>query len=104
MRLRLIGVASLLFVSSAHAQSFNCRYARTPDEVTICEDARLSALDERLSPGFSACETVCMARIGLVSIAIKPSGSMRAIGAGAILPALRHRTGLGLPSYSAGAD
>lgn len=52
MRLRLIGVASLLFVSSAHAQSFNCRYARTPDEVTICEDARLSALDERLAPVF----------------------------------------------------
>jgi uncharacterized protein len=52
MRLRLIGVASLLFVSSAHAQSFNCRYARTPDEVTICEDARLSALDEHLSRRF----------------------------------------------------
>ena len=52
MRLRLIGLVSLLLVSSAHAQSFNCRNARTPDEVTICQDARLSALDERLSSRF----------------------------------------------------
>jgi uncharacterized protein len=52
MRLRLIGVASLLFISSAHAQSFNCRYARTPDEVTICESPRLSVLDERMSSRF----------------------------------------------------
>jgi uncharacterized protein len=52
MRLRLIGVASLLLVSSAHAQSFNCRYARTPDEVTICENPRLSVLDERMSSRF----------------------------------------------------
>jgi uncharacterized protein len=44
MRLRLIGLVSLLLIQSAHAQSFNCRYARTPDEVAICEDARLSAL------------------------------------------------------------
>jgi uncharacterized protein len=52
MRLRLIGLVSLLLIQSAHAQSFNCRYARTPDEVAICEDARLSALDERLSNRF----------------------------------------------------
>jgi uncharacterized protein len=52
MRLRLIGFASLLLVQSAHAQSFNCRYARTADEVTICQDARLSRLDERLSSRF----------------------------------------------------
>ena len=52
MRLRALGLVSLGLVSSAHAQSFNCRYARTPDEVAICESARLSALDERLSSRF----------------------------------------------------
>jgi uncharacterized protein len=52
MRLPIIGLASLVLISSAHAQSFNCRYARTPDEVAICEDARLSRLDERLSNRF----------------------------------------------------
>jgi uncharacterized protein len=36
----------------AHAQSFNCRYAKSPDEVLICQDPRLSALDERMSSLF----------------------------------------------------
>jgi uncharacterized protein len=52
MRLCLIGVASLLVIQSAHAQSFNCGNARTPDEIAICEDGRLSRLDERLSRRF----------------------------------------------------
>jgi uncharacterized protein YecT (DUF1311 family) len=52
MHLRLLGLASLLLVQSAHAQSFDCRYARAPDEAAICEDARLSALDERLASQF----------------------------------------------------
>jgi uncharacterized protein len=39
----------LLMPLAAQAQSFNCRYARTPDEVLICQDGRLSALDERMS-------------------------------------------------------
>jgi len=52
MRLCLIGLAGLLFVAPAHAQSFNCSYAGTADEVAICEDARLSALDERMSRRF----------------------------------------------------
>jgi uncharacterized protein len=42
----------LLCSSAASAQSFNCRYAKTPDEVLICQDPRLSALDERLSSMF----------------------------------------------------
>ena len=42
MHLRLLGLASLLLVQSAHAQSFDWRYARAPDEAAICEDARLS--------------------------------------------------------------
>jgi uncharacterized protein len=37
---------------SAHAQSFNCRYAKTPDEVAICGDPRLSQLDEWMSTRF----------------------------------------------------
>jgi uncharacterized protein len=41
-----------LLPATAGAQSFNCRYARQPDEVTICEDRRLSQLDERLSARF----------------------------------------------------
>ena len=49
MRLCALGLVSLGLVSSAHAQSFNCRYARTPDEVAICQNGRLSDLDERLS-------------------------------------------------------
>jgi uncharacterized protein len=52
MHLRLFCLASLLLVQSAHAQSFNCRYARTADEVAICEDPGLSRLDERLASRF----------------------------------------------------
>ena len=52
MRLRLIGLSSLLLVSSALAQSFNCQYARVPDELVICADPQLSRLDERLSNRF----------------------------------------------------
>jgi uncharacterized protein len=33
----------------AEAQSFNCRYARSPDEVMICQSPQLAALDERMS-------------------------------------------------------
>jgi uncharacterized protein len=52
MRLRLFGIISLALAQAAHAQSFNCRYARTPDEIAICENGRLSRLDERLSGRF----------------------------------------------------
>src|SRR5689334_5450671 len=41
MHLRLLSLAGLLLVYPAHAQSFNCRYGRAPDEVAICQDARL---------------------------------------------------------------
>ena len=52
MRLLLTGIIGLLLLQSASAQSFNCRYARTPDEIAICADGRLSRLDERLSNRF----------------------------------------------------
>ena len=44
--------AMVVLTCSAHAQSFNCRYAKTPDEVAICGDPRLSQLDERMSRRF----------------------------------------------------
>ena len=51
---RLAAPAALIAVASlpASAQSFNCRYAKTPDEVAICGDPRLSQLDERMSRRF----------------------------------------------------
>ena len=36
----------------AHAQSFNCHYAKTADEVLICQDSQLSVLDEQMSSIF----------------------------------------------------
>jgi uncharacterized protein len=42
----------IAFAVPASAQSFNCHYARTPDEVMICQDAHLSALDEQMSSMF----------------------------------------------------
>ena len=42
----------LLVPAAAEAQSFNCAYARSPDEVLICQDPRLSELDERMSSLF----------------------------------------------------
>ena len=35
--------------TQAQAQSFNSKYAKTADEVLICQDPRLSDLDERMS-------------------------------------------------------
>lgn len=40
---------SLTLPLAAHAQSFNCRYAKTPDEVAICQSSYLSGLDQRMS-------------------------------------------------------
>jgi uncharacterized protein len=51
-RLRALPIFPLLLfvgLTPAQAQSFNCRYAKTADEVLICQDARLAALDERLA-------------------------------------------------------
>ena len=49
----LIGLALAFSVASAQAQSFNCRYAKAADEVLICQDAKLAALDERLANAYS---------------------------------------------------
>lgn len=45
----LLFVTVMALPSLAEAQSFNCRYARQADEITICEDPVLSRLDERMS-------------------------------------------------------
>ncbi len=34
------------------AQAFNCDFAKAPDEITICRDASLGALDEQMSDHF----------------------------------------------------
>jgi uncharacterized protein len=44
----VVALAALL-PHAAQAQSFNCRTADLPDEVLICQNPRLSALDERMS-------------------------------------------------------
>jgi uncharacterized protein len=37
------------FSGSSFAQAFNCDFAKQPDEITICRDASLGALDEKMS-------------------------------------------------------
>jgi uncharacterized protein len=37
----------------ASAQGFNCRYAKTPDEVRICQSEHLRGQDERMSEEYS---------------------------------------------------
>src|SRR5262249_7653019 len=55
--MRLIVPCRLLVLclvrSATYAQSFNCRFARPADEVLICQDDALSALDERMSNTYS---------------------------------------------------
>src|SRR5215469_14563582 len=41
--------ATLVLASAAGAQSFNCNYAKAPDEVMICNSPTLSRLDEQMS-------------------------------------------------------
>lgn len=47
-----LALTAVLISVPANAQSFNCRYAKTADEVLICQTPRLSALDERMSSIF----------------------------------------------------
>jgi uncharacterized protein len=45
----IIALVALCSPRTADAQSYNCRYARTADEILICQDGRLSQLDERMA-------------------------------------------------------
>jgi uncharacterized protein len=49
MKLAIICLALALAPASAGAQSFNCRFARTADEILICQNRALARLDERMS-------------------------------------------------------
>ena len=37
----------------AHAQSFNCQFAKTADEILICHDEQLAELDKRAAAIYS---------------------------------------------------
>ena len=54
---RTCALAALVIViwpAMASAQSFNCRYAKTPDEVAICKSPALSVLDTQMATWYSA--------------------------------------------------
>lgn len=51
-KLFLLSAAAVFMVAlqaPVQATSFNCRYAKLPDEVAICQDAELSRLDEDIA-------------------------------------------------------
>jgi uncharacterized protein len=49
MRYTFATLALVLLCSPAQSQAFNCNFAKTPDEITICRDDSLKALDEEMS-------------------------------------------------------
>jgi uncharacterized protein YecT (DUF1311 family) len=49
----LVAIVLVTEGAAVQAQSFNCRYAKTADEVLICQNSQLSALDEQMSSMFS---------------------------------------------------
>jgi uncharacterized protein len=52
-KLLLIATLILSFSNSpGKSQSFNCRYAKAADEILICQNNRLSTLDEQMSSEF----------------------------------------------------
>jgi uncharacterized protein len=48
----VVGVALFAMGGTAWSQAFNCDFAKQPDEITICRDASLGALDEQMSDHF----------------------------------------------------
>jgi uncharacterized protein len=49
MKTALFLLATLFLSTSASAASFNCRYAKSPVEVAICQTPRLEGFDELVS-------------------------------------------------------
>jgi uncharacterized protein len=45
----LFAVVGAAIAQQCPAQSFNCRYAKTPDEVAICQNAKLAEMDIKMS-------------------------------------------------------
>ena len=56
MRTFVLAIAALAaltgMLASVEAASFNCRYARLPDEVAICQDPELSMMDEDIARNY----------------------------------------------------
>ncbi len=50
----LASITVLAFSADASAQSFNCRLAKTPDEVKICQSDKLRQLDQQVADLYSA--------------------------------------------------
>lgn len=50
--LSIMLATAFINISSANAASFNCRYAKSPTEVAICQDDDLQALDERMAKDY----------------------------------------------------
>jgi uncharacterized protein len=53
MKTLALTVLIALAATSASAQSFNCRAASSATEATICQDAELASLDERLARAYA---------------------------------------------------
>ena len=56
MRKFLVAAMATFVTTIAMAQvgpSFNCRYAKAPDEVLICQDEQLAKLDREMAPAYS---------------------------------------------------
>jgi uncharacterized protein len=53
MRVLVWGFACVVVLAQpARSQAFNCNFAKQPDELTICRDDSLKALDEQMADAF----------------------------------------------------
>jgi uncharacterized protein len=52
MRVMLSAVALVFLSAPAFSQAFNCDFAKLPDEIAICRDDSLKALDEKMADAF----------------------------------------------------
>ena len=53
MKAALLAFFAIAFVPSAHAASFDCAKARAPEEIAVCADRQLSALDGLIGTAFA---------------------------------------------------
>lgn len=60
----LVALIMFFLVTAANAQSFNCRYSKSPDEVAICQDESLRMFDTLTAQVYS--------RAVNQSVALKP--------------------------------
>lgn len=50
----MVACAIACSASATSAASFNCRYAKSPDEVLVCQDSTLSDMDEQMSAAYAS--------------------------------------------------